>query len=248
MKKILTVAMALVLTVGLVGCNAQKSSENELKIGITYFAPMNYYVGEELVGFETECAEEVCREIGMKSKFIEIDWSSKEIELKSKNIDVIWNGMTWTKERAENMLLSDKYLNNTAVLIVKKGASFESADSVAVAKGSQAENMVASDKFFDNAKIVKVDSVSKSFLEVKSGTVEAAYVDYIAALGMLGDDGDFAELEIWNGYKGVADSFALGFRKEDIELCNKINNAMQKLKDNGRFKELAEKYGMGDLI
>jgi polar amino acid transport system substrate-binding protein len=258
MKKLIAslLALLLVFTV-LAGCTNKAAKTDweyvkdngELKIGITYFAPMNYKDSSgKLVGFETEFAEEVCKELGITPSFIEIDWGSKEVELKAKNIDVIWNGMTWTEERAKNMLLSDKYINNSAVLVVKKGVTFNpETDSLAVEKGSQAENMVAEDSYFDTAEVIKVDSVSKSFLEVKSGNVDATYVDYVAALGMLGDEGDYADLEIWDEKQFPADHFALGFRTEDTELCQKVNDILAKMKADGRFRALAEKYGMGDI-
>ncbi len=94
--------------------------KGELIIGITYFAPMNYENEDgELVGFETEFAKAVCKILGVKPKFQEINWDSKETELASKNIDCIWNGMTITEERQENMSISIPYMQNKQVKVVK---------------------------------------------------------------------------------------------------------------------------------
>ncbi len=91
-----------------------------LVVGITYFAPMNYKNDEgKLVGFETEFAEAVAKELGLKVKFQVIDWNSKETELASKNIDCIWNGMTITPEREENMQISIPYMQNKQAVVVK---------------------------------------------------------------------------------------------------------------------------------
>ena len=248
MKKLLILVFILILIVVLafIIIGRGKQQDNVLNIGITDYPPLNYYENGKLIGFETEFAEEICKELGMTPNFIEIDWGSKEIELKSKNIDVVWNGMTWTEERAENMLLSDKYINNSGVLVVKKGTT--DITSVAVEKGSQAETTVDAESFFDNMKIVKVDSMTKGFMEVASGNVTATYCDYVAALGMLSDGGDYTNFEIWGGYTGKAEQFAIGFRKEDTELCKKINKVMAEMKSDGRFKKIADKYGLGDLI
>lgn len=98
------------------------SNKGEIIIGITIFEPMNYYDdNNKLIGFETEFAEAVCAQLGIKAKFQEIDWNSKETELAAKNIDCIWNGMTITEERAENMSISIPYMNNKQVMVVKKG-------------------------------------------------------------------------------------------------------------------------------
>ena len=59
-------------------------NKGELIIGITYFAPMNYLDKDgKLIGFETEFATAVCEILGVKAKFVEINWNSKEAELKA---------------------------------------------------------------------------------------------------------------------------------------------------------------------
>lgn len=94
--------------------------KGELVIGITLFAPMNYYNdAEELVGFETEFAKAVCEKLGVAPKFVEINWDTKEIELNAKSIDCIWNGMTITEERAANMSISVPYMANKQVMVAK---------------------------------------------------------------------------------------------------------------------------------
>ena len=121
MKKIIALTLALVM---LACCGLALSScqpeEEELIIGITYFAPMNYKDGDgNLIGFETEFAKAVCEKLGVEAKFQEISWAAKETELAAKNIDCIWNGMTITEEREENMSISIPYMQNKQVKIVK---------------------------------------------------------------------------------------------------------------------------------
>ncbi len=95
--------------------------KEELIIGITYFAPMNYLNDEnELVGFETEFAKAVCEKLGVKAKFQVIEWKSKETELAAKNIDCIWNGMTIDEERLQNMSISIPYMENKQVKVIKE--------------------------------------------------------------------------------------------------------------------------------
>ena len=82
---------------------ADISAKGEMTIGMTLFAPMNYYdENNEFVGFDTELAQAVGEKLGIDINFVEINWDSKEIELNSKNIDCIWNGMCSTKERGDH--------------------------------------------------------------------------------------------------------------------------------------------------
>ena len=133
MKKILslilTAAMLMTCAVMFTSCG-----EEEFIIGMTLFEPMNYYDDEgNLIGFETEFAEAVCEKLGYKAKFQEINWDAKETELNSGAIDCIWNGMTITDERKENMGISNPYMENKQVLVVKAENAEKYADAAALA-------------------------------------------------------------------------------------------------------------------
>ena len=53
------------------------------------------------IGFDADMASLLAKKLGVKVKFVVIDWDTKAMELKSKNIDVVWNGMTLTDEVVE---------------------------------------------------------------------------------------------------------------------------------------------------
>lgn len=80
------------------------------------------YLGEdgELTGFETEFATAVCAKLGVEPKFVEINWDAKLLELESKNIDCIWNGMTITPELQEAISISDPYIKNYQVVVIRR--------------------------------------------------------------------------------------------------------------------------------
>lgn len=118
MKKLLCMVLVLMMVFSAGAAMAESESDwayiqgkGKLTIGITLFAPINYYdENNELIGFDTELAKAVCEKLGVEVEFIEINWDSKEIELNSKNIDAIWNGMCITEERKQNMSMSRPYL------------------------------------------------------------------------------------------------------------------------------------------
>ena len=107
MKKLLALVLAVMMMAGLItGIAAAEESDwdyisgkGKMVVGMTLFAPMNYYDGDKFVGFDTELTKAVGEKLGVEIEFIEINWDSKEIELNSKNIDCIWNGMCITPER-----------------------------------------------------------------------------------------------------------------------------------------------------
>lgn len=231
-------------------------NKGEMIIGITYFEPMNYLDDSgELTGFETEFAEKVCEKLGVEPKFQKIDWESKEVELNAKTIDCLWNGLTINDERKENMDISTPYMENKQVLVTKKenADKFKTADSlngktVVAEKKSAGEDVAKSDEFFKEADYVSVDSQAKALLEVKSGTADAAVIDYVMSIGTLKNGSDYSDLQVVEGEEFAPEQYGVAFRKNSSETVKKVNEAMQELADEGELEKIADKYNLGDLL
>ena len=268
MKKIISGILTLAMLLALGACGggggdtgaadnsdwAYIEGKGEMIIGITYFEPMNYLDDKgALTGFETEFATAVCESLGVTPVFQEINWAAKETELSAKNIDCIWNGMTITEERLENMSVSRPYMENKQVLVVSSGnveamaASVEGLTIVAEA-GSAGETVCQEEEFFVNAKYTPVDAQSKALMEVAAGTADGCVIDYVMSIGMIGEGTDYADL-VAIGERGFgAEEYGVALRKEDKELTAKVNESIEQLIENGKLKEIADKYKLSDLL
>ena len=231
------------------------SGKGEMTIGITYFEPMNYKDKDgKLTGFETEFAEAVCAELGVKANFQEINWDNKEIELSSKKIDCIWNGMTITDERKDTMSISVPYMENKQVMVVKKDKAeqYSTADGVKGAiviaeNGSAGEDVAKTDEFFKEAQFIGADSQAKALMEVKAGTSDIAIIDYIMSKGTVKDDSDYSDLTVVEAKSFAPEEYGVAFRKGS-STTEKVNEAMQKVADSGKLKEIADKYNLTDML
>lgn len=277
MKKVIALLMAAAMTAtALVGCGGSSASSSKASsdaagsgdwtyieqkgdfvIGITYFEPMNYLDETgELTGFETEFATKVCEEMGVTPKFQKIDWDSKEVELNAKTIDCIWNGLTITDERKENMGISTPYMENKQVMVVKADKADDfSADkaltgdvTVVAEKKSAGEDVAKGDEFFAAANYVSVDSQAKALLEVKSGTADVAIIDYVMSIGTLKDGSDYGDLTVVEDMSFAPEQYGIAIRKDSTETLEKLNEAIQKVADNGELEQIAEKYNLKDLL
>lgn len=96
-------------------------SGKKLVVGLDdSFPPMGFRDEKnEIVGFDIDLAKEVGRLMGYEVVLQPIDWASKELELESGNIDCIWNALTITQERKDSMLITEPYLANNQVIVVK---------------------------------------------------------------------------------------------------------------------------------
>ena len=278
MKKLTAfILSALMAVAALTGCGGQSSSseaskdnsssqgstgdwsyiadKGDLVIGITYFEPMNYKdENGELTGFETEFAQSVCEKLGVKANFQKIDWDSKEVELNAKTIDCIWNGLTWSEDRAQNMSMSDYYMLNRQVIVVKSenASKFSTLDalksaSVAAESGSAGEEYIQS--ALADATYIEKDGQKDVLTELLAGTVDAGVLDYTMANYLINKEGsDFASLVILGGVAGVEDEYdAIAFRKGS-DVTAKVNALLKEMKADGTVKNLAKQYGLEDAI
>ena len=229
--------------------------KGEMTIGITYFRPMNCKdENGELTSFETEFAQAVCSELGVKAKFQEINWDSKEVELQAKTIDCIWNGMTITDDRKATMGISVPYMENKQVMVVKKDnvEKYSTAEGVKGAlviaeKESAGQEVAESDEFFKEAKFIGADSQAKALMEVKAGTSDIAIIDYIMSKGTIKEESDYSDLTVIEAKSFAPEEYGVAFRK-GADTTQKVNEAMQKVADSGKLKEIADKYNLGDML
>lgn len=267
--------MFIILAALLAGCGTSATSADSdfayikekgtMIIGITMYPPMNFMDKDnKLTGFDTEFAEAVCKKLGIKAEFVEINWDSKEVELNSKNIDCIWNGMCITEDRKTNMSISDPYMNNEQAIVMKASREKEilvnvdgltltaEAGSTGEGKvdGSIADDgteKVSAREFFANCTYVPSDSMAKALMEVKSGTVDMAIVDATLAYYNVGPGTDFEDLVANTDNNFGLQQFGIAFRKGS-DMTEKINKAMKELVKDGTLATIASHYGLEDAL
>lgn len=272
MKKLLCMVLVLMMVFSAGAAMAEGNSDWEyikgkgkITIGITLFAPINYYdESGELIGFDTELAKATFEKLGVEVEFIEINWDSKEIELNSKNIDAIWNGMCITEERKQNMSMSRPYLYNTQAMVMKADKEADimadiSGKYVVAEQGSTGEGklqgtiadddtvVVSAKEYFKDANYTPVDSMAKALMEVKSGIADVALVDSVCALAMVGEGTDYDDLTVNLDNNFGLQEYGIGFRVGS-DVTELVNNAIIELTKDGTVAQIAEKYGLTDML
>lgn len=220
----------------------------KMVIGITIYEPMNYYADEaktKLTGFDTEFAEAVCEKLGVEPEFFIIEWTRKFQELDAKTIDCVWNGMTITEEALANASVSDPYIKNAQVLVMKKDkiADFTTADSIkdltfAVEAGSAGEQVL---KDLEIKNVTGVLDQSKALLEVSSGVADACVIDITMAKSMTGEGTSYANLAY--GLELSTEEYGIACR-ENSDLTAEINKIMAEMKEDGSLQAIADKYSL----
>lgn len=223
------------------------------------FVPMGFRdESDNIVGFDIDLAKEVFKEYGIEPEFQSIDWSMKENELNNGTIDLIWNGYNITDERKEKVAFSEPYISSKQQLVVMKESGINSytgmKDKVLGAQNaSTGQDMIEKnpevflDIINDNEPVL-FDTFNEAFIDLKAKRIDGLIVDNVYAnyyIAQQKNSEDYAVLD--TPFDSAA--FAVGIRKSDKELKTKIDEAFKKLKDNGKMKEISEKwFGNDDAI
>lgn len=272
MKKLIALILALAMLACFAGCAAANTSEStpaagnetqgteggeqaesdvayvqqqgKLIVGITEYEPMDFKdENGEWTGFDAELAREFAESLDVECEFFVIgDWGKKFFELDAKNIDVVWNGMTITEEATSNASVSDPYVLNAQVVVMKedKVANYADVESMkdltfAVEEGSAGQE-VATDAGLNT--VSKQDQAG-ALMEVAAGTADACVIDITMAKAMTGEGTDYADLA--QGISLSEEEYGVAFRKGS-DLTAKLNQFLEDKKADGSLEQLAQKY------
>ncbi len=250
MKKFFSVAALLMVTVlTLVGCGgtADNGGNNKvLKVGSTIdFAPFEFQdeTNKEYQGFDMDLIRAVAKEMGMTAEVQNIGFDGLIPALQAKNIDIVISGMTITDERKENVLFSEPYYDSGLTIVVRDGEeSIKTFNDLAGRKVAVQIGTTSGDEVHKIAgvEVKEFNTVADCFMELKAMGVDAVVNDrpvndyYISKSGATG----VKELS----ERLTSESYGMAMTKSNTELQTKVNDALQKLKDNGEYQKIYEKW------
>lgn len=215
------------------------------------FVPMGFRDKKgKLIGYDVEMAKAAFEKMGLKPRFQVIDWSMKETELNTGHIDAIWNGYTMTPERAKHAAFTKPYHEVNQVLLTKANSGINTPQDMHGKQLGVQSGSVGFDDFNQNPKVLKqylgtkpfqYDTFDKAINDVKVGRINAVLID-----------GDYAKYYLAHNHsnepmKLVKTNFppdydAVGLRKQDKTLREKLNKAIGNLHRDGTEARLSKKY------
>lgn len=216
------------------------------------FKPMGYTdENDAIVGFDIDVAKEVCERLGVELETYSVNWDTKEQDLNAGTIDCIWNGLSVSDERKKVMLMSEPYMNNEMVFVVNGSSDIESqADlagkNIAVQNGSTAqETLLASDVVTVNgATTTELATNVEALQQLELNMVDAVFLDSVVANYEISTSG--------KDYKVLPDGldpeeYAIGFRLGDQALCDKIEEILHEMKEDGKLAEISTTWFGSDI-
>ena len=264
MKKLVSLGMAMVLSLGLVACGnggGEESSEAADKLDAVKesgklvvamsadYPPFEFHStkdgADKVAGVDVDLANAVAKEIGVDVEVKEMTFDGLVGALKADKVDMVISGMSPSPERKENVDFSDVYYTGTNVLIVREGeedkiTSEDQVKSMKVAtqKGSIQETYANK---IGCTGLKSLESVPDLMMELKNGNVDAVIVnDTVGLINVNQIDG--IALSSFNLPEGDAEeSMAIAVKKgNNTAYLEAINKAVKDFVANDLQKSLED--------
>ncbi|GAP14110.1 amino acid ABC transporter substrate-binding protein, PAAT family [Longilinea arvoryzae] len=208
------------------------------------FPPFEYVdeKTQQITGFDVELIRLVADKAGLEISIENTPFDSVTAGISQCQFDIAIAAITITDERKQNMLFSDPYINAGQIVVVRKDEtaikSYADLNGKTVAAQLGTTGAVEAEKI-PNVTFKPYDSYDLAFLDLQNAQIDAVIVDYPTALGFIAKNPDKL---MTTGDVFTDESYGIAVCKSKPELVDKINAALKALKDDGKIKELEDKY------
>ena len=257
MKKIISLVMVLVMATAVFSACGSTSSDSKsggdgkqvLSMATNAeFPPYEYVEGEDVVGIDVDIAQAIADKLGMELKVDNMNFDSIIPAITSGKDAIGAAGMTVTDERKKNVDFTDSYATGVQVVIVRedskitdvKDLTTKGADNtIGVQLGTTGDIYCTSDiqdKGF--GKVQQFNKGADAVQALVSGKIDCVVIDNQPAKEFVKANKGLKILDT----EYVTEDYAIAVAKDNTELKDKINGALNELKAEGTIQKILDKY------
>lgn len=197
----------------------------------------------KLVGFDVDLIEAINEVAGLDIEIQTYDFKGLIPALESASIDGAISAMTITEERAQKVNFSLPYYESGLCVAVKADnetiKSFDDLEGkkIGVQTGTTGELEA---KTVPNAELVSFDTIVEAFMDLNNGAVDAVVNDYPVTAYYIATEGEGKAKIV--GDLRTSEYYGIAVPKQKPEVLEKINEALETLKQNGTYAQIYEKW------
>lgn len=271
MKKLLVLALAASMTLGLAACGSSSSdkaadtapaettesadaaestgSDKTWVIAMdTVFRPFEYTdENGEFVGIDVDIIKAVAANQGFNIDIQSLGWDAAVTAVQAGQADALLAGASITDERKANgWIFSDSYYDSYQVFAAKADSGIESLDdlkgkTIAVKNATAGANYAEELKDKYGFKIDTYEDSPTMYQAVVLGQADACVEDK----PIMADNIKTGGLDLTIVESTASEVAPYGFaimNKDNQELLDMFNKGLQEIKDNGTYDEILNKY------
>lgn len=205
----------------------------------------------ELDGFDVDIAKALVAAMGAEVQLISQDWDGLIPALMARKYDAIVASMSITEERKKKVAFTNKYYKTANRFIVKKGTMTEFSREALKGKKVGVQRATTNDRYLTetygkDVEIKRYGTQDEAYLDLASGRIDMMVADSVQlSEGFLkkpeGADYEFIGPDLTDEkYFGVGVGVAC--RKQDSDLVELLNAAIVKIREDGTYKKIQDKY------
>jgi arginine/ornithine transport system substrate-binding protein len=251
MKRLIGIVMVagLLLAAGTVWAKEWKV----VRIGVEgAYPPFSYVTPEgELAGFDIDIAKALVAAMGAEVQLVAQDWDGIIPALLARKYDAIIASMSVTEERKKKVAFSNKYYQTPAKFVSKRGAIDEFSREAVKGKTVGVQRATIHDRYLtdnygDDVTIKRYGTQDEAYLDLVAGRVDMLLADSVALSdGFLkkpeGADFQFVGPDLTDA-RWFGEGAGIALRKEDTDLAEMFNAAIDKIRADGTYKKIQDKY------
>ena len=212
------------------------------------FPPYEYIEGNEIVGIDAEIAGAIAEKLGLELVIDDMEFDSIIESVKSGKADIGLAGMTVTPEREEEVNFTVSYATGVQVVIVAEGSAITSVEDLFAEGASHligVQRNTTGDLYstwdLEDAGLATIERYSKGAEAVQAlltGKVDCVVIDNEPAKAFVAANEGLKILDT----EYILENYAAAMSKDNAELYEAVNAALQELIADGTVQAIIDKY------
>lgn len=207
------------------------------------YPPFEFKQNGKLQGFDIDLGNEIGKELGIRVRWMPLEWAAVFGAVETGKVDLIMSGVTITDERKKGNGFSRPYFLSGQTIARRKGDTHVNTiqdlkdKTVAVQEGTTGQFAV--EKIgVPKDHILKFDLLQDGLMDVRNGRADAAVADLPALKANLPS---YPELELTGGI--IKQEFVgIVAQRSATDLLAAINQALDHIFKDGRYAQLYQHW------
>ncbi len=238
------------------GCRDQSpqpsSAQAKLIIATdTTLVPMSF-IGDQakLIGFEPDLIANICKIAGFDYEMISVAWPGLFGGLITHKFDMVISSVTILEERKKRMAFSNPYLKSGLALVVRKETQGVESLADVKAKNLLAGAQIGTTAYFylENDPAIRkkgYEAYGHAITDLINGELDAVLGESTGTLYYKNQREEYFKQIKMVGEIITEEYYGIVLRKQDKELLQKINHAIDQLLQDGTIAKLHAKWNLG---